>query len=263
VLAPGEVVVLAMPDAAADRSPRRPSLTVDGVARVTALRGDGSVALDALVRDRVAVPPGTALLAAQPAPEGDGAKAARDRAGDGLAGWHARTRLCTLGSHAALGPGCVLTVEGTPAVPGTVWTTAAHLLARASAVRTRFARPIRTVVVVVAAAPADRLLGLRLELTGARRATDAAGVERPPTVLLSGAEAVLVYAVEPVAGASVAVRVLAGGDWRVTGVLGGDVDAAAVSADIVRSGLVATAGRVLPGATGTGCRIGWREGEQK
>jgi large repetitive protein len=262
LVAPGEVVVLAMPDAAVDvagvadgeteGAGARPVLAVtDGSARVTALIGDGSVAFDGVVQGAVPVPAGTALLAVQAEGSATG--------GDGLAGWHARSRLCSLGSHAALGPGCVLSVEGAPSRTGTVWTTAADLLAYAAAVRTRFSTPVRTLAVVVASADADRLLGLGLELSGARRALDADGAERPPTVLLAGDETTLLYAVEVLAGEAVTVRVLAGGNWRVTAVLGGSADVEEVRRAIVRDGLVATSGRVVA-AHGAGCRLRWRAG---
>jgi hypothetical protein len=258
VVGPGEVVVLAMPDASVDvfadgpvgGPPARPLLTVtDGAARVTALLGDGTVASDSVVQGAVRVPAGTALLAVQAEGSTSG--------GDGLAGWHARSRLCSLGSHAALGPGCVVTVEGTPSRSGTVWTTSTDLLANASAVCTRFSTPVWILAVTVAGGDDDRLLGLDLELTGARRGTDAAGAEREPVVLLAGTEATLLYAIEPEQGEAVSVRVLAGGDWRVTAVLGGAADVDEVRRAVTRNGLEAVAGRVVA-AEGHGCRLRWQ-----
>src|SRR5690348_16758999 len=109
-----------MPDAAVDPATTdgRPTLTVDGSARVAILRGDGSVALDAVATTAIPLPPGTALVAVQ-------ADGVTDPAGDGggLAGWHVRTRVTGLGSHAALAPGCVVTMDGAPNVVGVAWTT--------------------------------------------------------------------------------------------------------------------------------------------
>jgi hypothetical protein len=205
-----------------------------------------------LVQGGVPVPAGTALLAVQ----ADGSTSG----GDGLAGWHARSRLCSLGSNAALGPGCVVTVEGAPSRSGTVWTTSTDLLAYASAVRTRFSTPVRTLAVTVAGGDNDRLLGLDLELTGADRAVDESGAEREPVVLLSGTEATLLYPIVPKRGERVSVRVVSGGDWRVTGVLGGGVAVEELSRAITRDGREAVAGRVVA-AEGGGCRLSWRDTE--
>lgn len=257
-LGAGELVVLTMPDAAVDPvgADGRPTLTVDGSARVAILCGDGSVALDAVATTAVPLPPGAALVAVQ-------ADGSIDTAGDGggLAGWHVQTRVCGLGSHAALGPGCVVTMDGAPNVTGVAWTTAGELLAGAAAARTRFSRPVRTVAVVLAAGAADRLDGVDLELRGADRARDANGVELAPLAVLSGGQAVLVYAVEPRPKAAVEVRVRSGGDWRVTGVLGGALDRDALSTVVTTHGVTGATGRLLAG-TGAraGCRVTFGEG---
>jgi large repetitive protein len=227
----------------------RPTLTLNGQARVAILRGDGSVALDAVTTDTLALPPGTALVAAQ----ADGTT----DTGDGLAGWHVRTRLSGLGSHCALGPGCVITADGIPNVNGVTWSTAGELLAGAAAVRTRFSGPVRTVAVVLETGAADRLDGLDLELRGAHRARLREGADQPPNVVLSGGQAVLIYAVEPdPEEPAVEVRVRAGGDWQITGILGGDLDVEALSSVIRSRGVAAAAGRLLAG-TGAGCRLAW------
>jgi hypothetical protein len=140
------------------------------------------------------------------------------------------------------------------------WSTAADLLDGAASSLTRFPGPVRTVAVVVEAADADRLDGLALDLTGARRARDGRG-QTPPTVIHSGGQSVLLYPVEPERG-PVGVRVRAGGDWQVTGVLGGERDPAAVAAILVRQGLVAATARLLtPG--GDGCRVAWTALDQQ
>jgi hypothetical protein len=258
VLGAGEVVVLTMPDASVDPAggevagQGRPILALDGPARVAILRGDGSVALDAVTTKTIPLPAGTALVAVQ-------ADGVTDPAGDGggLAGWHVRTRVSGLGSHAALGPGCVFTMDGAPNVTGVAWTTAGELLAGAAAVLTRFSQPVRTVAVVLEAGAADRLDGVDLELRGADRARDGL-VERAPSVVLSGGQAVLIYAIEPRPKAAVEVRVRAGGDWRVTGVLGGALGVAQLSTVLTTRGVAGATGRLLAG-TGKGCRVAWAE----
>jgi hypothetical protein len=205
----------------------------------------------------VSLPPGTALVAVQ-------ADGTTDPAGDGggLAGWHARTRVAGLGSHAALGPGCVVTVHGRPTVRGVAWTTAGELLAGAAVVHTRFSRPVGTVAVVLETGTVDRLDGLGLDLRGARRARGEDGVELPPRVVLSGGQAVVVYAVVPDPRlTAVEVVVRAGGNWQVTGVLGGVVDPATLVRVVTTRGVARAAGRLLAG-TGAGCRVAWSEGSR-
>ncbi|HEU4426504.1 MAG TPA: DUF6603 domain-containing protein [Pilimelia sp.] len=259
-LGAGELVVLTMPDASVDPADGngRPTLTLDGQARVAVLRGDGSVALDAVTTKTFPLPPGTALVAVQ-------ADGTTDPAGDGggLAGWHVRMRISGLGSHAALGPGCVITADGVPNVSGVAWTTAGELLAGAAAVHTRFSRPVRTVAVVLETGAADRLDGVDLELRGAHRARGRDGAEQPPHVVLSGGQAVLIYAVAPdPKEPAVEVRVRAGGDWRVTGVLGGDLDVEALSSVVTTRGVAGATGRLLAG-TGAGCRLAWVDRQVK
>jgi len=82
-------------------------------------------------------------------------------------------------------------------------------------------------------------------------------------VVLGGGQAVLVFAVEPEGRPGeppvpVVVRVVAGGQWQVTGVLGGEVDTATLVGVLTRRGVVAAAGRLLAG-TGRGCRVSWQD----
>ena len=256
LLAAGEMVVLGMPDAAADpdvgaTAEQRPALVVDGRARITMLRGDGEVVTDAVIADDPAggipVPPGVALIAVQADGTVDD--------GDGVAGWHVRSRVCSLGSNAAWSDGCIITTEGGPTVRGTSWVTAAELLAGAAAVRTWFSRPVQTVAIVLEEGEADRLGAVSFDLSGAHRQIDADGTEAPPRVLLSSEQAVLIYSIVPNEAGHVSVRVRSGGDWQVTGVLGG-LDAENLSQAIIRNGVVAAVGRILAG-TGDGCRISW------
>ena len=78
------------------------------------------------------------------------------------------------------------------------------------------------------------------------------------TAVLSGGQAVLIYAIEPNRKGAVEVRVRAGGDWRVTGVLGGALDAAALSTVVTTRGVAGATGRLLAGS-GAGCRVAFGE----
>jgi len=248
-MAAGDLVVMTLPDASVDTAAdTRPALTVAGTARVTMLNGDRSVALDAVVEGDVVVPPGVALIGVQ-------AGTPADPAG-GMAGWHAGARVASLGSHAALGNGCVVTVDAAGAGLGVRWTPAAEAVAGAAAIVTRFAQPANTVVVVLADADPRHVDGLALELFGAQRVAGANGKPLPPTVVLRGAEA-LVYAVTPDAQRPLAVRVRSGGDWRLAGVLAGNAAPAAVARRLADRGALAVVGRLL--ASGSdGCSVSWR-----
>ncbi|MBV1856283.1 DUF6603 domain-containing protein [Catellatospora tritici] len=250
VIGSGDLVVLTFPDASTATGGG--TLNVSGRARVAILNGGGDVLADADAHGPVPVPATAALVAVQ----ADGTTTVAE----GLAGWHSRSRLCALGGHAALAAGCVLTSDGLPTGSGIRWSTAADLLDGTAASLTRFSGPVRTVAIAVEAADAERLDGLALQLTGALRARDARG-ELPPTVVHSGGQSVLLYAVEPGSG-PVGVRVRAGGDWRVTGVLGSGRAPAAIAAILVRHGLVAATARLLT-TGGDGCRITWTALDQQ
>ena len=182
LLRSGDVVVLHQVDHAIDVGDRRPSLSLDGAARVVLLRGDGYVLADDAVQGTVSVPPGTAFAAVQ----ADGLVDVTD----GLAGWHARSRVVALGSGAALAPGCVLEIAAS-LNPGTVaWSTAGDLVREASSVLTRFSRPVGTVVLVIESDDPSRVDSMGLALIGATRARTAAGAPVEATVLVNGTQVV-------------------------------------------------------------------------
>ena len=254
LLASGDVVALHSPDHAADLDDERPNLLLGGSARVTFLRGDGQVLLDAVVTDRAEVPPGTELAAVQ----ADGTIDVVD----GLAGWHSRSRVAALGSSAAIGPGCVLGIEGASAGIGMTWTTAGALVNDAPAVLTRFSRPVTCVALVVEAEDPERVEDMGLELIGAARAVHADGSPVEASLVVNGTQTVAVYAVvpDPDAADGVAVRVLAGGGWRLTGVLGSAQPVDDVVQSLVLGGVAAAAGRLLA-TVGEGCRPAWVHSE--
>jgi hypothetical protein len=257
-LASGDLVVLTMPDAARDvdeRASARPVLAVTGGARVTMVRGDGAVLIDTVAgadpnarATELPVPPGTAVVGVQ----SDG----RLDVVDGLAGWHEQARVASLGSHLALGTGCTLTIEAARAARQVGWMAAADVVRDAAAVTTRFDRSVRTVVVIVGDAEGDRLDGIALTLRGAERVKERDGTPRPPTVVLAGAYAALVYAVDPGEEGPVLVGVRAGGDYRIAGVLAGLEPVDHVARLLAERGITAVAGRMLAG-TGAGCVVRW------
>ena len=250
-LAAGDVAVLLLPDAAIDvAAEARPAVAVAGSARVAMLRGDGAVLRDVLIADGSAtVPPGTALVGVQ--------AGASPALREGLAGWHAGARVAVLGASAALGAGCVITVDSVRhARPG--WSAAAEVVAGAGTVGTAFSEFVRTVVVVLADADPQRLDAPALELLGARRATLPDGRERPPVVVLRGSEAALIYAVQPDRKQPVAVRVRTGGDWRLAGVLGSQDAPDVVGRLLAERGPLAVIQRVLAVEAGS-ASVTWQE----
>jgi hypothetical protein len=87
-----------------------------------------------------------------------------------------------------------------------------------------------------------------------------ASASQSPTVVLTGSEAVLLYDVDPRPEQPVAVRVGAGGDWRVTAILGGDITAGQLREEIVQRGVSGAAGRL--GGAGKGCELSWQDGKE-
>ena len=248
---PGDLIVMRMPDAAIDvDAQNRPSVTIGGTARVVMLKGDGTVAADTAMTDAgLTVPPGVATIGVQ--------AGGNTQSQDGLAGWHASARVAALGADAALAAGCVLTIEAADAGRGIGWAAAAEVIANAGAVNTHFSNPVRTVAVILLDADPQRLDGLQMELLGARRAKQADGSLRPPTVVLRGSEAVLIFAIEPERRASITVRVVAGGDWRLAGVMGGNGTVESVARVILESGPLAIVRRILTADTGP-CIVTWQ-----
>lgn len=281
----GDVVVLQAPDALLDTATaaaNRPCLRIAGAARVTVLAADGSALIDTCASDAdVALPSGYAVVIAQ-ADGLDPAGGDQDR--QGLAGWHSRSRAVQIGTHAALAPGAVLTIEGSPLGTGSVaWRDAGEMTRGAGAVTTRFARPVRVLAVALATTEAARMDRLELELSGASLARDQAGRERDPIVVHLGATVVLIYDIEPHQLASppqraedsaaaaqsrssrrppapLIVRVRAGADWTLVGVLGGDGPADTLAHRVANQGLSAVAAKLLA-TQGAGATFAWRPGK--
>lgn len=248
-LAPGEVTVLQLPNAARDAADGdRPSLGVDGEARVLVLAHGGAVLADELRPRAVVIPPGSERIVVL---------ALGDReadAGNGLlCGWHTGQQLASAGWNAALGSRCLVSAEGVTVAPlrqrrGTGWVKGAELVRGTTTVTTRLADRPRAVAVVLDQPPAAQAgEGLAMTLGGAGRMTGPDGRPLPPTVVASGARSAVVYPIEP-RGGTVTVTVASEAGWHLAGVLGGP-DLVAVTDAVAERGLDAA---VRPMAAGSG-----------
>lgn len=257
----GDLVALHFPDAHVDPDPdRRPTVSVEGSARVVAATGR-IVTVDAVVAGAGAdVPAGTTLLALH----ADGTTAIPEGTS---AGWVARSRVARLATHVALAPGCTLAVDvaGDAFAEGVGWATAADLTTVASEVVTRFAEPVRTLAVVLAGQAPSSLLPAEIELVGMRPATGADGTPVAPVAVVLGSTTVLVQTVEPVdtgdladGGGGQRVVVRRGGTWTVTGVLATAEDPDAYATRLAHDGLAAVAGKLLA-TQGSGATLTWED----
>ncbi len=277
-LAPGQLVVLKLPNAQADAAlgGERPRLSVSGLPARVVLLGHGG----ALLADRV--------IGAAPAPAGGpeasievvqgverivaiGQGDARDAAFDaGLAGWHAGTQLPYVGWATGIGPGCVVRASGEPlrlhrerVEAG--WVSGAELARGVSTVTTTFAAAPAAVVIILddPAAFGDPVAGrqLLLGLDGAERARDAAGAARPPVLLTMENRSILAYDIVPERDRPVVVTIASEAGWSLVGVMGSaHLNAAGAIALIAARGLDAALRPFSPRATtpdGTS-RLAWR-----
>jgi hypothetical protein len=131
------------------------------------------------------------------------------------------------------------------------------LVDRAEVVTTHFPRPASFVALVLDGVTGSTGVPLGVQFRGARRAQDASGRELAPTVVLAGAQSVVLVDVDVDAEASDVV-VRAGDDWQLAGVLAGTGDPEAVSERIASDGVDAVAARLLAVA-GAGCAVSWTD----
>ena len=238
-IAPGEVAILAMPNARRDSGfDARPSLEFKGSARVAMLGAGGGILADVTAESGVAmIPQGTERIAvwAEPA---DLATAI-----SGLAGWHAGQSLAYVGWSTCLcGGGSVYSEAGKlrrgPESFTTGWIAAKEFVADSRLVTTRFTKPAQALVVMLdefSGAIADFSLSLR----GAAIALDGLGEEIAPVLLAQGTRRILVYALAP-GQADFTVEILREGAVTVTGVM-----ASAGSASVTAARLTETSAEAL------------------
>ena len=245
----GDLVVLHMPDAAIDVDPEhRPALRVTGRARVTMIAGRG-IGYDAdLADESVPVPAGTDVVLVH----ADGSAAAPD----GLSGWHSRSRVARVGTHAAVGAGCSIIVDAVGGSSVLAWGTATEVVSGAAQVTTRFTTPVTTIAIALAGDQPTSLDPTSLHLLGASIATDLKGAELAPAVVHLGPVSVLVYSVVPDPGAAVQVAVSPGSAWTLAGAFGGTSGVAETAELLARRGLTGVGGRLLATA-GPGVQIAW------
>jgi hypothetical protein len=262
----GEVSVLRLPSVAVDDPARpRPALALSGAAcRVVALGPGGAVLGDSVIDaagGQVTVPVRTerlvvAATGAPQAPNVLGTAGQPPAMAPGLLGWHGGQALPYVGWATMLAAGAVVTVEGgvarrrgRPVAAGFVL--ASSVVSGDRLVRTRFAAPVATVVVVIDAADTAGAApeGLVTGIDGATRLDDA------PTLVVAGGRSHLVYAVA--SQGPVTVTVGADPRWELAGVLGSGQQAADVAALLARLGLDdAVAAPVVAGAEGT-VQVAW------
>ncbi len=147
-LVAGEAVVLDLPDDDVDLDgDRRPTLAVDGSARVVAIGADGTVLADEIHRGRNGngarswpAPVGTSRVVALAGPGPDRAA---------TAGWIDGSRLLWTGQGAAVGLGCVVRFGGGGRPLRVGWQRAGALAMSADTVTTTFARAPATVAIVL------------------------------------------------------------------------------------------------------------------
>ena len=247
----GDVVVLQFPDSRTDTDEdRRPALSVGGKARVTVMAGNRVLADDDVVDRSVTIGTGATHVAVHA--DGDA-----DPSG-GWAGWHLGGRVARLGTQAAVAAGCIVTVDTVSGGPVLAWDNASAVVADAEQVVTRFSRPVRTVAISLTGSGARNLDPTRLILIGGQIATRS-GAPIPPTAVTLGDTSVLVYAITPDPDAtSITVKILLGGDWTVSGVVGCSEPQAAVANDIARVHLAGVTAKLLA-VQGPGVVLTWQD----
>lgn len=227
---PGEVAVLAMPNARRDSGDgARPTLGWSGGACVVMLGAGGTVLAEAEGNEGGSeIPRGTERIAIW---AGGGSAAL-----SGLAGWHDGQTLPYVGWSTCLGRGAVVTAEGAKLRRGPEsftagWIGAREFVAGARLVATRFALAATVLVLIVDEnAPGDPSAEFTLAIDGARIATDADGREVRPVVLGSGARRLLVYALAPDGAGPVTVKVQRDGTIALAGMMASAGDPAIVAA---------------------------------
>lgn len=252
----GEAAVFEMPNAARDLDDTapRPSLHVfAGTARVVMLGHGGTLLADVETGvpgtphggGMVTVPRGTHRIAVAAS-----VPAARQRAG--LDGWHSGAMLPMMGHQCALAAQAVVQCEGRlrgvrqrGLAREAGWMRAAELVEGTAIVRTRFARRL-TVLAVVLDDPTGANLGaggdkgagrgLSLSITGATRPLDEQGEPRAPVLVVRGQRVALVYELRPdvaangvPVGSGVSVGVASEDGWHLVGVVA-PVDGVSVDA---------------------------------
>jgi hypothetical protein len=241
----GEVAVLQLPNAIRDADPAspRPSLQVNGGARLVAFSHGGEVLFDgAGTPNGTVIPMGSeriAVLALGDSPTG----------APGLLGWHSGQEISYVGWSTAIVAGAVLRAEGASVRPTSQrfragWIHAADLITGTNIIATRFAQFQPTIAIVIDDPQgADTERGLSLAIDGADRALGPDGKAVPPTVVVAGNRSVLIYSLSaPAAGippvpGPITISVASQSNWHVAGVMATADLPAALADRVTRFGL--------------------------
>ena len=253
----GEVVVMALPNAARDLDEKtpRPRLAVAGAnARVVVLRHGGEVMIDRELGDQggnVAVPLGAERIALAAGVAADQSAAGPDRLARRQPAADARPRQRARGAVGAprRRPRRSVRQRGLQRESG--WLRASDLVEGTALVSTRFATPVSLVVVALddpAGTSAGR--GLSLALEGAARETGADGAPVAPTVVVRGQRVMLLYPIVAAGKEGVTVSVASEDGWHLVGVMaalpGADIEA--VASELAQTSLdLLVRGAVAPG----------------
>ncbi len=287
VLRSGDIAVLGFADALRDVRARRPALEVGGdlPVRVLALDVAGTVTGDRMLdpgggsdgKLTVAVPRRTARIVA--------IGGAGPAGGPGGApGWHAATMLVQVAPRTLIGAGCTVLSSALATTAGTrragqrvatAFVTASDAVRGYGIVTTRLPAGLTAVALVLEAAERvddARADDLQLGLTGAARARDAAGVDIPPQIVVSGSRTIVVYALvpstlspglggDPAAGARepmpVEVTVASGEHVHLSGVGGGLTGAETLVEALRGADLDRVVAPLVAGGSGL-ARLAWR-----
>jgi hypothetical protein len=251
----GEVIVLALPNATRDAAAGdRPSLGVNGEARVVVLAHGGSVLADEVRPRLVTIPPGSERIAVLALGDGEGATASGL-----LSGWHAGQRLAAIGWNSALASRCLVATEGVTVAPRRQrrqagWVTGAELVRGTTTVTTRFLDAPRAVAIILdRPLSAEAGVGLAMTLDGAKRTAGPDGSPVAPTVVASGARSAVVYTIEPGEG-PVTVTVASEAGWHLVGVVGA-LTSVAIADTLAERGLDAAVRPLAAG--GGGVSLSW------
>ncbi len=252
----GEMLVLQMPNASrdVDANAPRPSLIVQGTARLVAFTHGGQILFDGIgSANGTQVPMRTERLAILALDQ-------QAVSSNGLSGWYSGQELAYVGWWSALASGAVVHAEGarvrrTKQRFRAGWIHASELVTGTTIVATRFVAPVQTVAVLIdEPVSSDAARGLSLTLDGANRLLDAAGQPVPPTVVVIANRSALIYslALSPASAAPAAVTVTVGSQdgWHLAGVIGGSEAADSMARRIAANGLESLVAPLV--ATGQG-----------
>jgi len=254
----GDVVAMRLPDSATDLGDARPTLKIEGNARVVMLKGNGIVTLDKTVSNgNIEVPKCIASIAVQ----ADGGALGTLDTGTKVIGWHDQSQLARLGGRSALGANCVVNAEGAQGRAKVGWNIACDFVREASAVSTHLSSAVRTIGVVLRGTHAQHARDMEIGLTGARRVSES-DPSNKPIIIQSGPRVTMLFEVIPNVGApEVVVRVTAGGTRQISGVIGSGEGADQMADLIAERGLVAVVTR-LREVSGDGCVLTWNDADR-